>query len=240
MSYIIPQKNFILAYVKEHLAHRDDISDTAIIADSIINDCLIELVKIQMRDIAGDTERLWPLRTSINILDEAINDVGTCLAEEKIWLGQLMSYYEEPICAQLKYIAKEMETLYEKLQNSRQNGDILERQFTFQDLDCNNLEVPFELISIGSPDNLDGLVVKPLIQSEFRINIDLVADIALIQGQWFPYDLIIQELVFVIDDDGTLFISTENFPETLLKTAYQTIQQLAMSLYKLDEQDASI
>ena len=39
------------------------------------------------------------------------------------------------------------------------------------------------------------------------------------------------EFTFVLDDDGTIYISTENFPSNLFERAYKILYELASQIY---------
>jgi hypothetical protein len=52
-----------------------------------------------------------------------------------------------------------------------------------------------------------------------------------IEGEWFPYEVHADEFVFVIDDDGSIFVSTANLPGELREKASRMIRQIADALY---------
>jgi hypothetical protein len=91
--------------------------------------------------------------------------------------------------------------------------------------------VPFEIVSIGTRRNLQALVVMPLDGQTCRLDTLAIGEVGSLDGEWFPYEITIDEMTFVIDDDGRLSIAVENFPAILLQKAYQTIRTLAERSY---------
>jgi hypothetical protein len=230
MTTVIQPQEFILDRLTAYIASKDGLE---IATDSIINDCLTELIKLQMREIAGATDRPrhW---VRINPLDEAIANVQSILVKGKPQAKRLLEPFEESIRTKLKRVAKEMTMLSEMLQTTRRKENVLARQQVLSDV-----EVPFEVISIGTQQHLDGFVVRPLMTDTFSLNLESVEGFATVTGEWFPYQIENKTFVFVVDDDGTIFISTENFPETLVSDALEAIKNLARRLYKSADEENS-
>ena len=44
-------------------------------------------------------------------------------------------------------------------------------------------------------------------------------------------ELAIDELTFIVDDEGTIFISTDNLPQTLISQIRETLYQIAQRFY---------
>ena len=52
-----------------------------------------------------------------------------------------------------------------------------------------------------------------------------------LEGEWFPYEVTVEDMVFVVDDDGTVFVSTENFPREVRERARAMLEEIAALLY---------
>jgi len=91
-------------------------------------------------------------------------------------------------------------------------------------------KVPFEIIELGLSNAIDTLLTKPLAET-CEIDTERIKGRYEIEGDWFPFQIIIDDLTFVIDDDGTIFVSVENLPSELVSRARKGLQQLARLLY---------
>lgn len=92
-------------------------------------------------------------------------------------------------------------------------------------------QIPFEIIELGLPGSIDGLLSRPLID-QFEITLEKIKDnLEVTDDEWFPFQVNKGEFIFIIDDDGTIFISTENFPKPLLSQAKEQLKQLASQIY---------
>ena len=126
----------------------------------------------------------------------------------------------------LKFVAKEIAGLQAKLQRAWEREDVLDRQ-RFTD----DVEVPFEIISVGTRQSLEGLMVMPIGEQDCYLNLEDLDHSWTISGEWFPFELAIDELTFIVDDEGTIFISTENLPQTLISQIWETLYQIAQRFY---------
>jgi hypothetical protein len=85
---------------------------------------------------------------------------------------------------------------------------------------------------LGLKEAIQGILVEPTEQVE-EIDIDSIREHGRwrVQGEWFPYAVYANEFVFVIDDDGSVFVSTINLPVELRDKANSIIRQIADLLY---------
>lgn len=70
---------------------------------------------------------------------------------------------------------------------------------------------PYELFRLGFVDSIEGLLAIPT-PDVATLDIDRIREEFRTNGDWFPFEVAVDDLVFVLDDDGSLYISTENFP----------------------------
>jgi hypothetical protein len=222
MTTIMGQREFILEYLVDHVA---ETSDQPPSNDSMVLDCLTELLKLRLRDVANSRER--SAFTRIGIWDESLRKVKADLVAALPDVGkQLLSHHEQEITTTLKPVVKEMERLRKALSAARDRDVMIDRE-TVQ----HGVPVPFEIVSIGTRRNLQALVVMPLDGQTYRLDTLAIREVGSLDGEWFPYEITIDEMTFVIDDDGRLSIAVENFPAILLQKAYQTIRTLAERSY---------
>jgi hypothetical protein len=92
--------------------------------------------------------------------------------------------------------------------------------------------IRFEVIEMGLSQMIDGLVVAPLVE-ECELDLDAIESPYQLEGEWFPFEITVRELQVVLDDDGSLVLSTRNFPEFLLLEAKTTVITLAERLYTI-------
>jgi hypothetical protein len=89
---------------------------------------------------------------------------------------------------------------------------------------------PYQLKELGLKGSIEGLLVYPESDS-VNIDIDKLQELGEIEGLWFPYQLKLGDFTFVIDDDGSIFTSTEHFSERMLADAKELINKIAKALY---------
>ena len=184
---------------------------------------LAELTKFYLRKIAQGGNYVFNKR---DIFEQASN-----ITEEKVQ-NKLKDYqiqfdftqYFVNIKEDLKYPVKELTDLKGKLLQSREVKRIGEKRRI-----DNELEIPVEIIELGLRDYIEGLVAFPLVE-ECEIDLKKVKENYEIEDNWFPYELNDDGFTFVLDD-GTIFISTENFPRVLIVKVREKLEKLARHLY---------
>ena len=219
---IVSQKAFITQYLAAYLQEQDP---STLQADSIVGDSLTELIRLQMREIASDSSNHWFWGNSIleKAVQQTLLDVESHFPDvSRANLDQHLERARET----LKFVAKEITDLQEKLQSAREREQILDRR-RFTD----DVEVPFEIISVGTRQSLEGLIVTPIGEQECYLRLENPDNSWRISGEWFPFELAIGELTFIVDDEGTIFISTDNLPKTLISQIRETLYQIAQRLY---------
>ncbi|MBD1867207.1 hypothetical protein H6F95_07810 [Cyanobacteria bacterium FACHB-471] len=184
---------------------------------------LTELVKNQMRQLAQEDRD----DKQINLLEQAIRVIEQRVQEQmsECDLQFCFAAYWASVRKALKFPAKEIAELGEKLRQSRRLERISERQ---QITSAN--QVLFEVIEVGLQNAIEGLIAVPL-PTVLELNLEGIRQNYLLEGDWFPFQVAVEKLQFVFDDDGTISVSTENFPEQLLLKARQVLLDLANQSY---------
>lgn len=190
---------------------------------------VMELVRRQMRQVALEGQ----VRESEELLRRAVSQTHDKLQERLE--GQQLAFdftpYFQNAGQQLRYVAKEMQELAEEL---RQLG----QQVQEGKPNTSAGQVEFEVKEVGLRE-VEALIVTPLVR-EYELDLEWLRQSYAVEGEWFPFYLAIEELGFVVDHDGTIFISTENFPSVLLEKARRLSIGLAHQLYWVKSQQSSV
>jgi len=186
---------------------------------------LTELVQDSMRSIALE----WKGPLEVNLLGQ-----GTLQARRQVegWLNEDglefdLEPYLESVRKTLKYPTREMAQLSRQLWRSRETQRLGKRQ---EKISADYIR--FEVIEMGLSQMIDGLVVAPLVE-ECELDLDAIESPYQLEGEWFPFEITVRELQVVLDDDGSLVLSTRNFPEFLLLEAKTIVITLAERLYTI-------
>ncbi|WP_416673573.1 hypothetical protein [Egbenema bharatensis] len=182
---------------------------------------VMELVKRQMRQEAIEGQG----REGEELLRRAMAQVNRRLQErlEQHHLRFDFTPYFQNTGQQLRYVAREMQELAEQLQQLELQ-EVPEREVM-----TSVGQVEFEVREVGLRE-VEALMVSPL-TPECELDLEWLRQSYSVEGSWFPLHVAIEELGFVVDGDGTIFISTENFPAVLLKKARRLMVEVADHLY---------
>jgi hypothetical protein len=184
---------------------------------------LVELVRERMRILSreskGDQEA--------NLLEAAI-----AIVQEKVQgrlqeqgMGFNFDSYLASVRRTLKFPAREIAELGERLKQSREMQRLGERRrLTSQS------QVPFEVAEVGLRGAIQGLFAFPLTEV-CVVDVEQVQPPYQVKGEWFPLLVTAEPLEFVVDDDGSIFVATENLPERLMELAGEELVELANQLY---------
>ncbi|PZV10945.1 MAG: hypothetical protein DCF22_15510 [Leptolyngbya sp.] len=145
--------------------------------------------------------------------------------------------YKETLCDALKAPAKELLALQGELKDARRRGEISSEPPINR-----GEQIPFQILEIGLMNSeVQGLIALP---ASHRCYLDFsqIVESCTVQGNWFPFELIVKEpnigdLVFVVDQDGSINIHTENFPIETLDRTRNILKFLAERLYTGDTDD---
>jgi hypothetical protein len=221
---IIPDDEFILRNIAEIISTRK--SGKKFAYSNTFEFGLTELVRIYMREMAQDSHK--DIHNDRSLIDEAYDRATSEIQKRTnidiLTLG-LDSVYKN-LSKKLRYPAKEISNLKNSLETSKQIERIGKREKLVI-----SETLPFEIIQLGLKDTIEGLLSMPLIK-EFEIDLERVKENYAVRGDWFPFEIVIDDVAFVLDDDGTIFTSTENFPEIAFDQAYGAIKELASLIYQ--------
>jgi hypothetical protein len=139
----------------------------------------------------------------------------------RLTLGQ----YRAQVKKTLKPVAAEMEKLGERLTYSKRTGKLADEEVVATDA-----HTRYEVREIGLRGLTEGLLVQPT-GDDFEINLDDLPEGCTVRGDWYPYEVRFEDILFVLDDDGSIFASVENFPERLVVRVRDQLRELARRIY---------
>jgi hypothetical protein len=76
----------------------------------------------------------------------------------------------------------------------------------------------------------EGLLVQPT-GDDFEINLEGLPEGGTVRGDWYPYEVQYEDILFIVDDDGSIFVTVENFPERLVVRVREQLHELARRIY---------
>jgi len=189
---------------------------------------LTEQVRERMRTMAQNG--VWGL-TSPQLLqtafDEVISELSQALATRKLQLE--FSRYGRKVKAELKNTAKEIHKLSQQLSRSRLDKRLGDKEAMH--VASGGTVIVQEL---GLRDSIHGLLVEPPELMD-QISIETFDEMNgwIVEGDWFPYEVYSPSgSLFVIDDDGSIFISTEGLHGDMLADFHSQICRVAELLYR--------
>jgi hypothetical protein len=142
-------------------------------------------------------------------------------------LTRMVTKYSEQLVFQpLAPAAKEMSGLTRKLIESKGRKRIGEKT-PVSTVDARR---HYDVLELGLLESVQGLLAIPA-PDVGALDVDGIRQAYPTEGDWFPFEVRVDDLLFVIDDDGSLFISTENFPRDVLGRAKLALHHLAEKLY---------
>ena len=128
----------------------------------------------------------------------------------------------------LKPVAKEISSLRDRLSISRKEKRIGGKEMVSSVEP--DYQITFDIVEIGLKESIDGLFSIPLIES-FELDIERTKQNLSLDGDWFPFEIEIDYCTFILDDDGTIFVSVENFPGDLINRSKILLRNLANKIY---------
>jgi hypothetical protein len=183
---------------------------------------LSEMVRECMRQAqSGTSPRFGGLLESA--LEESFGRVEGELRRAGIPLP--LGQYRKQVKKTLKPVAAEMEKLGERLTHARQTGKL-----AGEEIAATEAHTPYEVREIGLRGLTEGLLVQPT-GDAFEIDLDDLPEGCTVRGDWYPYEVRLEDILFVVDDDGSIFVSVENFPERLVAQVRELLHELARRIY---------
>jgi hypothetical protein len=89
---------------------------------------------------------------------------------------------------------------------------------------------PYQIKELGLKGAIEGLLIYP-VSEVIEIDLDRLRNAYAVEGEWFPFQIKSHDFTFVIDDDGSIFTSTEHYSDGMVADAKQILKQIADSLY---------
>ena len=209
---ICSQQEVISDFVQHHLRNNAKASE---LSSLVLRDSLSDLVQVLMRKVAiAETEKKFQgpdlLDSSI---DKALADLSQSTRTNNI---HLLRNYFATIRKRLKYTAQEIAELQSKYQETSENSET-----NFKRIFEPDSSTKFNVTALGI-DEVKGFWASPILSDQtIQIDLDYLQNVGQVKGDWFPLEVAIGELNFVIDDDGSVYVSTENFPERLIRSSYK-------------------
>lgn len=218
---VLSQERFILRYVEEQVQslRRQERN----LYSSLIEFGIGELVRLQMRQLAeqeGEQE-LPILEQSIQLIQEKLDE--WCVQRE---LSYDFTSYFEGVRKSLRFAAREMSELSKQLDLSRRSERVASREII-----TDGVMIPLEIVQVGLSNAIESLFVVPLTE-EFELNVGRVSESYSVEGQWFPYQILIGPFNLLLDDDGTILIPVLEASEALIEQAREALVVLAEQLYQ--------
>lgn len=213
-------------YIRDHIVS-ESIERESKEYSNILNYSIDELTKINMRKIAEEDDYG---RHDTEILSEAISLSKATLNQEskKHNLDIDFSGYFKETEKSLEPVAKEISRLRGKLFTSRKEKRIGGKEMVSM-IETDH-RTTFDIVEIGLKESIDGLFSIPPIES-FEFDIERTRKYFNMAGEWFPFEITIDDFKFILDDDGTIFVSVENYPDNLIEKARVSLQDLANKIY---------
>ncbi|HEY9628064.1 MAG TPA: hypothetical protein V6C84_12250 [Coleofasciculaceae cyanobacterium] len=218
------QDEFVLTQLVELIYQLDNRRESSY--SQMIEFGLQELVRQSMRSLAVSPD----YGGKQPILVQAIQQVQQQLQERlRDRPGFSLSAYTEGLHQCLKYPAKEIAELAARRQQLPQPERINNRAVVRTDAG-----VAIAIIRVGREEAIEALIALPE-SGECEVKINQLPQLYEVEGEWFPLQVTVEELSFVIDDDGRISTYTRNFPAALLEQAQQAIVHLAELIYQRAE-----
>lgn len=187
---------------------------------------LAELVRDEMRTLA-QAERWLPNASQLLDLavDSVMERVEVALGHRRIGLD--FKKYIAAVREKLAFPAKEIQKLSAQLGESRQTHKLGSKEELVSDAGSHLV-----VHELGLRDAIQGLLVEAS-EDRTELNLDNLREQPnwRLQGEWFPYELYADDFIFVIDDDGSIFVSTANLPLELRHRASELLRRIADLLY---------
>ena len=199
---------------------------------------LTELVKERLVKL-GEAE--MGLMARGGPLDQAYREAVHRL-QERLTLYEIrfdFRRYQETVCEPLKALSREVTLLQTALRESRR-----QERVPFKVPIEVGEQVAFQIFAVGSAvdGETEALVAMPTSQ-QCSLDFHQVREECDVDGFWFPFQLSYQdseigELIFVVDQDGSVGIYTNNFPEEILRKVRKHLKEIAGKLYCRDTSDS--
>lgn len=184
-----------------------------------------ELVRQNLRLLSQTRQGF---RRGEDLLKAAISkskqQLDSSLSENRLYFN--LSQYLDHAKDYLETPAKELVELNKKLMESKDNNRIPDksRKNTLDD------RYTYEVLELGLLNSIEGLLAVPTGDVK-SLNLGTIRESFPTTGEWFPFEVNVNGLLFVIDDDGSIFVDTENLPRDMLDRIKIALHRVADELY---------
>ncbi|MBL1176702.1 hypothetical protein [Pantanalinema sp. GBBB05] len=181
--------------------------------------------------MVGQAEAAMGLAYPESLLRQAGDAIERRVQER---LGEIrfnLSRYKEGVAKALKVPAKEVLALQEDLKQARRQDEI-----PMYGPNEYGEHTPFWISEVGlKRSEIQALVALPD-DRQCYLDFGQIAEDCTRRGEWFPFELIVQdssigELVFVVDQNGSIQIHTDNFPAEALSRVRNILKYIAGKIY---------
>lgn len=213
MPTAFSQENVILAYLQNYLG--SDIKGDEQLSP-IVRDSLCDMVRIAMREIAANEASKYS--SAVDLVSQALTATLVHLNESTEGnVERIVDAYVTDVQESIKSAAIEISNLQLK-DSEYQNVNADRRQFQLDSVD------EFDVHTVGSGNDVKWLLAFPKLSKEaIEINMDALRSATEVKGNWFPFEIRIADMNFVLDDDGSIHVCVDNMPSSMLESSYQGI-----------------
>lgn len=188
---------------------------------------IVELVRETMREIARNEPENSGKE---DLLSSAIAETENAILQELGGSGIKcnLSPFFQVAKKELKQTAIELSDLSKRLFESRRDKRVKE-----QLIDLSDLEKSFSIHQIGLEGFPTGLLARPADHQTLELDFNALrtripCEIA---GEAFPIEVMCKRYVFVVDDDGAVFVSVDGLPVDEVHDVEELLQHIAQALY---------
>jgi hypothetical protein len=187
---------------------------------SLLEDCLISLTVEEMCHIVQVQGRAR-YRHPSTVLDQALEAIERTLYRPD---ANQWSQYWQRVRETLKQPASQLELLQAQLINPLRQEETPERQRIEAEV-----EIPFEIMHLPE---LDVLVAVPLKERCYlHLERAQAQEHWTVSGDYYPLEIQVGDLTFVVSSAGEVLLQVQNFPDSLVRQAMETLKAVAQILY---------
>ncbi|WP_197443630.1 hypothetical protein [Maioricimonas rarisocia] len=185
------------------------------------------MVRETMREVArsidaySDGKKL--LRASIAKVEQNILEEPRASVTEEELAGSLKT-----AAKLLERTARELSSLSTRLSESRRQRRVRERVTYSPDFGGGT-----EIHQIGLEGIPTALLARPSGRQSLKCDLTTLSETlgCEVEGDAFPYEIVLDEHLFVLDDDGSVFVLVEGLPEREVEVVTRLLQRIAGQLY---------
>jgi len=207
-----------------------------------ISEYVQELLRENMRRFAQQGGDNWQSCGLIAFATDNARDVIQArLNERELEFEQLESILKEAK-AGLEKIENHLQRLSNKFTETKK-GTRLKRIEPKRDTSLKEMSVrkesakgPFTIVPIGLESFLTGLLASPDEETELEWNLQALEEIGCdFADESFPIEVTFESHIFVVDDDGSVYVSIDGLLENAVSEVEDKLDQFANALYSRTE-----